>query len=175
MLKFKPREFAYLYYSQLIVIVGTASNAVRLSFSAGCAAAWDLINSPSLSPSALQDTDWRLGTEGLCPDPGPASWPPGGGDPPNPRVKPSVREIRVRFLGREDPLAKEMATHSSILAWRIPWTEEPGGLQSMGRQEQDTTQRLDHHHQDTQAAVNEDRCFESTDPQPLCLKVVARV
>ena len=35
----------------------------------------------------------------------------------------------IRFLGREDPLAKGMATHSSILAWRIPWTEEPGGLQ----------------------------------------------
>ena len=38
----------------------------------------------------------------------------------------------VRSPGREDPLEKEMATHSSILAWRIPWTEEPGGLQSMG-------------------------------------------
>ena len=37
-------------------------------------------------------------------------------------------------VGREDPLEKEMATHSSILAWRIPWTEEPGGLQSMGSQ-----------------------------------------
>ena len=40
----------------------------------------------------------------------------------------------VRSLGREDPLEKEVATHSSILAWRIPWTEEPGGLQSMGLQ-----------------------------------------
>ena len=40
-------------------------------------------------------------------------------------------ETRVRFLGQEDPLEKEMATHSSILAWRIPWTEEPGGLQSI--------------------------------------------
>ena len=38
----------------------------------------------------------------------------------------------VRFLGQEDPLGEEMATHSSILSWRIPWTEEPGGLQSMG-------------------------------------------
>ena len=38
----------------------------------------------------------------------------------------------VRSLGREDPLEEDMATHSSILAWRIPWTEEPGGLQSMG-------------------------------------------
>ena len=41
---------------------------------------------------------------------------------------------RKVLLGREDPLEKEMATHSSILAWRIPWTEEPGGLQSMGLQ-----------------------------------------
>lgn len=48
-LKFKPREFAYLYYSQLIVIVGAVCNAVRLSFSAGCAPAGDLINSGSLS------------------------------------------------------------------------------------------------------------------------------
>ena len=41
---------------------------------------------------------------------------------------PAVQETRVRSLGREDPLEKEMATHPSILAWRIPWTEEPGGL-----------------------------------------------
>ena len=47
---------------------------------------------------------------------------------------PSMRETRVRSLGREDPLEKEMAIHSSILAWRIPWTEEPGGLQSTGSQ-----------------------------------------
>ena len=52
---------------------------------------------------------------------------------------PAVQETRVRFLGQEDPLEKEMATHSSIFAWRIPWTEEPGGLQSMGSQESDTT------------------------------------
>ena len=45
---------------------------------------------------------------------------------------PAMRETRVRSLGWEDPLEKEMATHSSILAWRIPQTEEPGGLQSMG-------------------------------------------
>ena len=44
------------------------------------------------------------------------------------------QETWVWFLGREDPLEKEMATHSSILAWKIPWTEEPGGLQSMGSQ-----------------------------------------
>ena len=45
---------------------------------------------------------------------------------------PAVQETQVRSLGWEDPLEMGMATHSSILAWRIPWTEEPGGLQSMG-------------------------------------------
>ena len=45
---------------------------------------------------------------------------------------PAVRETRVRSLGWEDPLEKEMATHSSTLAWRIPWKEEPGGLQPTG-------------------------------------------
>ena len=47
---------------------------------------------------------------------------------------PGMRETRVRSLGREDPLEKEMATHSSTLAWKIPWREEPGMLQSMGSQ-----------------------------------------
>ena len=47
---------------------------------------------------------------------------------------PAIWETQVRSLGQEDPLEKEMATHSSILAWRIPWTEEPGGLQSTGSQ-----------------------------------------
>ena len=51
-----------------------------------------------------------------------------------------MREMLVQSLGREDPLEKEMATHSSILAWEIPWTEEPGGQQSMGSQESDTTE-----------------------------------
>ena len=50
----------------------------------------------------------------------------------------AMQETWVRVLGREDPLEKEMATHSSILAWRIPWTEEPVGLQSVGSQESDT-------------------------------------
>ena len=50
------------------------------------------------------------------------------------RNLPAVQETWVRFLDREDPLEKEMATHSSILAWKISWTEEPGGLQSMGLQ-----------------------------------------
>ena len=47
---------------------------------------------------------------------------------------PAMQETWVRFLGRQDPLEKEMATHSSILAWRIPWTEKPGRLQSTGSQ-----------------------------------------
>ena len=47
---------------------------------------------------------------------------------------PAMQETQVQSLGWEDPLEKEMATHSSIFAWRIPWTEEPGGLQSTGSQ-----------------------------------------
>ena len=47
---------------------------------------------------------------------------------------PAMQETWVRSLGREDPLEKGMATHSSILGWRIPWTEKPGGLQFMGSQ-----------------------------------------
>ena len=52
------------------------------------------------------------------------------------RVKnlPALRETWVQFLGREDPLEEGVATHCGILAWRIPWTEEPGGLQSVGSQ-----------------------------------------
>ena len=49
---------------------------------------------------------------------------------------PVMQETWVRSLGWEDPLEREMATHSTSLAWRIPWTEEPGGLQSMGSQSQ---------------------------------------
>ena len=52
---------------------------------------------------------------------------------------PALQESQVLFLGWEDPLEKEMATPSNILAWRIPWTEEPGWLQSMGSQELDST------------------------------------
>ena len=50
-----------------------------------------------------------------------------------------MQETQVQYLGWEDPLEKEMATHSSILVWRIPWTEEPGSLQSLVSQEADTT------------------------------------
>ena len=52
---------------------------------------------------------------------------------------PIMQEIGVQSLGQEDPPEKRMATHSSILAWRIPWTEEPGGLQFIG------SQRVRHH------------------------------
>ena len=58
---------------------------------------------------------------------------------------PAMRETGVRSQGWEDPLEKKMATGSSILAWRIPWTEEPGGLQSTGLQRVGTTERLHFH------------------------------
>ena len=54
------------------------------------------------------------------------------------KTLPTMQETWVRFLSWEDPLKKETAIHSSFLAWRIPWTEESGGLQSMGSQESDT-------------------------------------
>ena len=60
---------------------------------------------------------------------------------------PSMQETQVQSLGWEDPLEEEMATHPSILAWEIPWTEEPGGLQSMGSQkESDTTTKQQQTH-----------------------------
>ena len=59
---------------------------------------------------------------------------------------PAMQETQVRFLGWEDPLGKEVAIHSSILTWKIPWTEEPGGLQYMGSQESDMTEWLSAQH-----------------------------
>ena len=56
--------------------------------------------------------------------------------------QPAMQETRAWFLGWEGPLEKEMATHCSVLAWRIPWTEKPVRLQSLGSQESDTTYRL---------------------------------
>ena len=53
-----------------------------------------------------------------------------------------MQEMQVRSLSREDSLKKKIATHSSILAWEIPWTEEPGGLQSTGRKQSDMTDQL---------------------------------
>ena len=58
---------------------------------------------------------------------------------------PARQETWVRSLGWEDPLEKALATHSSILAWRIPWTEEPGGLESMPKNVQTTVQLLSFH------------------------------
>ena len=58
---------------------------------------------------------------------------------------PTVWETWVQSLGREELLEKEMATHSSILAWKIPWMQEPGRLQSIGSQESDTTEQLHFH------------------------------
>ena len=58
---------------------------------------------------------------------------------------PALPETRVRSLGWEDPLEKEMATHSSILAWEIPWMEEPGELQSMGSQKVGLTEQISKH------------------------------
>jgi len=55
---------------------------------------------------------------------------------------PAMWETRLQSLGQEDPLEKGMATHSSILAWRIPWAEKPGRFQSMGHKELDTTEWL---------------------------------
>ena len=55
---------------------------------------------------------------------------------------PAVQETQLQTLGQEDPLENGRATHSSILAWRIPWTEEPGGLQSMGGKESDMTEQI---------------------------------
>ena len=60
-------------------------------------------------------------------------------------------------MGWEDPLGMEMVTHSSILAWRIPWTEKPGGLQSLGRKESDTTEQLTHTEKSTMK--NTWKCF----------------
>ena len=57
---------------------------------------------------------------------------------------PAMQETWVRSLGREDPLEKGMATHSSILAWRIPWTEEPGCYSPWSLKESDTTEQLTH-------------------------------
>ena len=77
-------------------------------------------------PSVAPQCCW-LRFEGDCRRPRLPAWLSGKGFLP-------VQETEVQFLGPEDPLKKEMATHSSTLAWRIPWTEDPGGLQSMGSQ-----------------------------------------
>ena len=67
---------------------------------------------------------------------------------------PAMQEIQLQFLGGEDPLEKGMATHSSLLAWRIPWTEEPGGLQSMGLQRVGHDWMTDTHITSTQSSLS---------------------
>ena len=64
----------------------------------------------------------------------------------NPPAMQEPQERQVQSLGQEDPLEEEMATHSSILAWRIPRTEEPGGLESLGHKESDMTEATQHAH-----------------------------
>ena len=59
---------------------------------------------------------------------------------------PAMWKNQIRSLGQEDLLEKEMATHSSTLAWKIPWTEEPGGYSPWGRKEPGTTERLQFHY-----------------------------
>ena len=69
-----------------------------------------------------------------------------------------MQEMQVQFLGWEDPLEKEMATHSSILAWEIPWREEPGGLQSLGSKE---LEMAEHAHMHQKAAAGPSlRCLQ---------------
>ena len=73
------------------------------------------------------------------------------------KTPPAMQEVWVQSLGQEDPLEKEMASHSGILAWEIPWPKESGGLWSMGLQELDTAQRQNHHHhQDTDGLVSQE-------------------
>ena len=79
---------------------------------------------------------------------------------------PAVQVTQVRSLGQEDPLEKEMATQSSILVWRIPWTEEPGGLQSMGSKELHTTTQLTHTHI---LSIKCYRCHQLTQGDARCL------
>ena len=66
---------------------------------------------------------------------------------------PAMQEIWARFLGQEDPLEKGMAAHSSVLAWEIPWIEEPGRLESMGLQRVRHDLATKHHHQHTYLLV----------------------
>ena len=91
---------------------------------------------PTLDPGARTVNEDVLGAPAL------PTWPPAFLVTQTVKHLSSVQEIQLRSLGREDPLEQEMATHSSTLAWKIPWTEEPGGLWCMGRKELDMTERL---------------------------------
>ena len=76
-----------------------------------------------------------------------------------------MQKTLVQFLGREDLLEKEMTTHSSVLAWEIPRTEEPGGLQSMGSQGLDTTERLNNDDDSSGGVSSETAAGVVVDPQ----------
>ena len=82
-----------------------------------------------------------------------------------------MQETWVRSLGWEDPLEKEMATHSSILDWEIPWTEEPGGLQSMGSQRVRHDWACTHTHTHTHTRRNDDQriTFDAVSPATNCM------
>ena len=79
-----------------------------------------------------------------------------------------TQEMWVRSLGQEDPLKKRMATHPSILAWRIPWTEEPGGLQSMGCTESDTTEATEQEPKKTECGESEAWLDDSSQLKVVC-------
>ena len=68
---------------------------------------------------------------------------------------PAKQKMQVQSLDQEDPLEKAMATHSSTLVWEIPWTEEPGGLRSIGSEDLDTTWQLNHHQHISTSTVHQ--------------------
>ena len=80
---------------------------------------------------------------------------------------PAMQETQVLSLGREDPLEKGMATHSSILAWRIPQTEEPGGLQSTGLQRAHMTEHARVHTHTHTHTLHICQCYSFSLPHPL--------
>ena len=88
----------------------------------------------------------------------PARW---GGEAGKKAKVPAMQDSRVRSLGQEDPPGEGMATHSSILTWRIPWTEEPGGIQSMGSQSQ--TRLSDYTHTRLRSALQMHPCAHTPD------------
>ena len=96
-----------------------------------------ILSKPSTPPYTLTHQQEVFQEEEKSCQRGIRLWPsslPGFPDGSAEKNQPATQETQVRSLGGKDPLGKEMATHSSIPAWKIPWTEEPGGLQSMGLQ-----------------------------------------
>ena len=99
---------------------------------------------------------------------------------------PAMQETQVLSLGQEEPLEEEMSTHSSLLAWRIPWTEESGGLQSMGSKELDRTEKAciytadsvapdSLHLDDWHTTEGKNRCGHGAHPASPCLALCATV